>query len=133
MALLYTQLRQRICYKERTLVCDGWNNKKPNYLVVFILMVDSIPHPTRTFDNLRVKRDGAPEEKAHLEELFGKPYDNDIFYTDGSQMGNSIGAAVIHRATSQKWNLGSKVDNYDAFFLFLHFCMQPRAMTTMNK
>ena len=29
-------------------------------------------------------------------------------------MSNSIGAAVIHGANSQKWNLGSKVDNYDA-------------------
>ena len=59
MALLDTQLGQRIHDKEGTLMCDGWNSKKRNHFVAFILMVDSIPHPTRTFDNLGVKRDGA--------------------------------------------------------------------------
>ena len=60
------------------------------------------------------KEDSAKCHNKLIQELFGKPHDNDIFYTDGSQMGNSIGAAVIHGANSQKWNLGSKVDNYDA-------------------
>ena len=60
------------------------------------------------------KEDSARYHNKLIQELFGKPHDNDIFYTDGSQMGNSIGAAIIHGANSQKWNLGSKVDNYDA-------------------
>ena len=56
------------------------------------------------------KEDSAKCHNKLIQELFGKPHDNDIFYTDGSQMGNSIGAAFIHGASSQKWNLGSKVD-----------------------
>ena len=76
MALLDTQLRQRIHNKKGTLMCDGWNSKKHNHLVAFILMVDGIPHPTRTFDNSGVKRDGALafqqmlEEKTRSEDLY---------------------------------------------------------------
>ena len=57
-------------------MCDGWNSKKRNHLVAFVLMVDGIPHPTRTFDNSGVKRDGALafqqmlEEKTCLEDLY---------------------------------------------------------------
>ena len=41
------------------------------------------------------KEDSAKCHNKLIQELFGKPHDNDIFYTDGSQMGNSIGAAVL--------------------------------------
>ena len=60
------------------------------------------------------KEDSAKCHNKLIQELFGKPHDNDIFYTDGSQIGKSIDAAVVYGANSQKWNLGSKVNNYDA-------------------
>ena len=37
-----------------------------------------------------------------------------IYYTDGSQIGDKIGAAVVYCNRAKKWNLGPKVDNNDA-------------------
>ena len=54
--------------------------------------------------------------KAHnklFREIFNKS-NNEIFYTDGSEIDGKIGAAVVHRGANRKWNLGTKVDNYDA-------------------
>ena len=62
------------------------------------------------------KTDKEIAAKAHNKlflEIFDKS-NNLIFYTDDSEMGGKIGAAVVHCGANRKWNLGTKVDNYDA-------------------
>lgn len=52
-------MKYGIANKKATLLCDGWNNKKRDHLVAFVLLVEGTSYATQVHDNTSERRDGS--------------------------------------------------------------------------
>ena len=106
-----TQLIRNLASLNRVLDTDATTTIQP-----YIKAYPPWQPPQANLEIRLAKTDKETAAKAHnklIREIFHK-FNNHVFYTDGLEIGGKIGAAVVYRGANRKWNLGTKVDNYDA-------------------